>query len=830
VKVTVPSVPSQLVSRPRLLAALDQAGTAATTLICAPAGSGKTLLLTEWVRRPDGIGTAWLSLAQDDNDDHRFWSGVLAAIAACPAVPDDNRLRSIPIPAAQPSRDTAFLGEVVDGLAALPAPIRLVLDDLHELVHPDPLHGVQNLLRSLPAGLRLILSTRQDPPLPLARLRNNGALRELRAAELRFSVAEAGELLAAAGLAAMRPHQVSALVRHTDGWAAGVRLAALSLAGAHDMDRSIAEFAGNNRALADYLLEEVLSRLPQDTQEFLRTISICEQVSASLAGVLADRDDAGALLNHLEHQTSMVLSVAAGRRWYRIHALLRAHLLADLRRRTPNLVPVLHRRAADWFDQQQQPAEALAHATDAADPAYLTARVSQHGPTLVLSGAHNVVQRALAGLGEPAVTADPALTLLSALLHSEAGQPATATALLTHAEAAWPPHPAPELETLRQMIKAPSCDAPAVRAALTIARDNQHTYLIARCLIALARFASTSDDYSAMVRLAAEAEELIGDRTWKQTATTAAALLAHGAFLRADPEECLRWTTRAAHLIASGVRPTDPAVPLLVGGLTGAALFDRGDRAAGLRHLRKARLAAETPRLPAPHAALVAMLEHRAASQLGDRQAARDVLSWTQQTLPDSGELLIMRARSRLLSGGSRRLAHNLLRPVLAGTVPPVLSLSLIKAWLLEAQISLSAEETTQAHRAIDEAVALAESLNVSHPLVFAPPDLAAQLPHDNYAAHLNATRNAPRTRPAPVALTKRERTVLQLLPTLRSRAQIADHLTLSTHTVKTHIHTIYQKLGVNTRRDAITAAQQAGLLLLEASAEPTEPTKPPHP
>jgi len=235
VKVTVPSVPSQLVSRPRLLAALDQAGTAATTLICAPAGSGKTLLLTEWVRRPDGIGTAWLSLAQDDNDDHRFWSGVLAAIAACPAVPDDNRLRSIPIPAAQPSRDTAFLGEVVDGLAALPAPIRLVLDDLHELVHPDPLHGIEILLRNQPTGLRLVISTRRDPPLPLARLRMSGELRELRAADLRFSVDEASTLLRRAGVS-IEPEQVSTLVEHTDGWAAGVRLAALSLAEVDDLE------------------------------------------------------------------------------------------------------------------------------------------------------------------------------------------------------------------------------------------------------------------------------------------------------------------------------------------------------------------------------------------------------------------------------------------------------------------------------------------------------------------------------------------------------------------------------------------------------------------
>ncbi|HEU5472647.1 MAG TPA: LuxR C-terminal-related transcriptional regulator [Actinophytocola sp.] len=812
-KVVVPALPDRLVSRPRLLEALEAPGRTVATLVSAPAGSGKTLLLTEWVHRTGGIGTAWVSLDADDNNDHRFWSGVLEAIGGCASVPATNRLRTMKVPA-RPSRDPDFLAEVIDGLEALPEPIRLVLDDLHELVDSDPLRGIATLLRHRPAGLRLVISTRRDPPLPLARLRMSGELRELRAADLRFSADEAGELLRDAGVA-IEPDQVRALVEQTDGWAAGVRLAALSLAQVDDLDSFVAGFAGNDRAVADFLIDEILSRIPAETQDFLRTISVCDQVSATLAGVLSGRDDAGELLDALEHQTSLVISVAAGRRWYKVHALLRAHLLADLGRRGPDLVPVLHRRAADWLDVHGRPATALEHAIAAGDPDHLIPMVRRHGPALVLSGQHGMVQRAITALGEPVLVDDPGLALLAAELFLESGRPGPAEVLLVNAEAAWPSNAAPELVTLRRLMRWSGAEPgeQAVRAMLATARESGYEYLAARCLIMLSGMAAAVGDYPGMTALAREAEALVGVRRWKQTATTAATLLAYGALLRAEPAECLRQTTRASYLIDGGLQPADAGVPLLVGGLTGAALFDTGARAAGLRHLREARLCADPDRLSGQHAALAAMLEHRAASLLGYGDASREVLAWSQQTVPASGELLIMRARARLLFG-RRRLARELLRPVLDGSTPTVLAWSLIEAWLLEAQIALAGDdEETQVRRAIGRAVAVAESLDVLYPLVFAPPEVLSRLPRGRFTSSVTATRAALHTRPAPVALTDRERTVLQLLPTVRSLDEIADDLTLSTNTVKTHIRTLYGKLGVGTRRDAVDAARRGGLL-----------------
>src|SRR6185436_18204144 len=184
----------------------------------------------------------------------------------------------------------------------------------------------------------------------------------------------------------------------------------------------------------------------------------------------------------LEHQTSMVLSVDVGRRWYRVHALLRAQLLSDLRRRTPDLVPVLHRRAADWLESQRQPVAALEHAINAAEAAHLTGLVRRHGPALVLSGSHEVLRRAIVGLSERTVATDPVLAMVGAQVELEAGASDTAAVLLEHADAAWPADPTPTLEVLHRLVHSMPDDEPVVRASLATARERGYDYLAARCL------------------------------------------------------------------------------------------------------------------------------------------------------------------------------------------------------------------------------------------------------------------------------------------------------------------------------------------------------------
>ncbi|MBO0880186.1 MAG: hypothetical protein J2P17_07485, partial [Mycobacterium sp.] len=230
---------------------------------------------------------------------------------------------------AHPVVEPAFLAALVDALDELPVPVRLVLDDLHELSNAQSLHGIETLIRHHPAGLRLVLGSRLDPALPLSRLRLEGRLSELRPPQLRFSEADAALLLELSGVH-LDPPQVAALVARTEGWAAGLRLAALSLREVADPDRFVADFGGDEQPVADYLFGEVLSRLSPEKVEFLRAISICDNPTAGLAASVSGRADAGRLLDVLERETSLVTSTDRERRAYRIQPLLRTHLRADL--------------------------------------------------------------------------------------------------------------------------------------------------------------------------------------------------------------------------------------------------------------------------------------------------------------------------------------------------------------------------------------------------------------------------------------------------------------------------------------------------------------------
>src|SRR5919206_1513055 len=415
-KTAVPEVGAACVPRPRLSAALDAAPGHQVVLVSAPAGYGKTLLLADRAAQaPDT--TAWLSLDPDDNSDRRFWAGVLAALTACPAVPADNALHTVALPA-RPSANPDFLAEVCDALAAVPEGLHLVLDDVHEVHAPDTLHGLARLVRDRPPGMRLVLSGRSDPPLPLARMRLAGQLAELRAGDLRFSAREAEEALRAAGHA-IRTDHVRILVEKTDGWAAGLQLVAMSLSASPDPDRFLAEFTGDD-AVSDYLVGEVLSHLPDRRRDFLRAVSVCDELTVPLAALLSEQPDAAEMLDALERETSLVVSLGAGRRWYRVQPLLRSYLRADLRRTRPARAAELHVRAAGWFLAKHQPDRALAHAAGAGDRPRLAAMLREHAMALVTSGEHAALRAALRELGDHDA-ADPWLALVSAYLHIQVG-------------------------------------------------------------------------------------------------------------------------------------------------------------------------------------------------------------------------------------------------------------------------------------------------------------------------------------------------------------------------------------------------------------------------
>jgi hypothetical protein len=314
-KITIPELPVGLMRRPHLLAALREA--TGQVLVCAPAGYGKTSLLADWagLDAHTATDTAWVSLDREDNDPPRLWASVVAAVAGCPSVPVASRFRT-PFrwrPGSQPE----FIAEFVDALGALPRPVRLVFDDLHELADPHTLRGVEILLRNRPASTQIVLASRFDPPLGLPKMRLQGQLWELRADRLGFAAAETTELLANSGLQ-LSPAQAELLHQHTGGWAAGLRLAADALTQAPDRDEFLARFSGDERCVADYLVGEILSRLPPDTVEFLRVISIDDPVPATLAAALSGRQDAGRLLDCLDHETSLITATDWRREVYHV--------------------------------------------------------------------------------------------------------------------------------------------------------------------------------------------------------------------------------------------------------------------------------------------------------------------------------------------------------------------------------------------------------------------------------------------------------------------------------------------------------------------------------
>ena len=872
VKTAVPRPPPRYVPRPRLLVALDEAADEQVVLVSAPAGYGKTLLLAEWATGHPEL-TAWVSLDDDDNNDRRFWAAVLAALGTCAAVPADNALHALALPGL-PSRDPEFLAFVVDAIGAVPGPVRLVLDDVHELTAPDPLHGLASLVRDRPPGLRLVLSARTDPPLPLARMRLAGELSEVRADRLRFSTDEAGAMLAAADVKA-RPDQVRLLVEETEGWAAGLRLAALSLREADDPDQFLSGFVGSGRAVSEYLVGEILSRLTVETRELLGAVSVCDQLSAPLAAALSGRPDAGAVLDSLEHETSLVLSMGEDRRWYRVHPLLRSHLQADLQRQRPDLILRLHGRAATWFGAAGRPVPALVHARRSGDPDRVARLLRRHATSLIADGEHAAVREVLEWLGDVHLDGDPWLALVAALVATESGAIGASDSHLAQAESAWPAEPAADLRALRGLVRTrraivagegsgpprtigeigsdgatelglgpmamlhraigllaegrPDEARDIAESALGRARQQNHVYLAALALTVLGAVAAADGDYRRMSRFAAAADVELAHPTWRATigAAWSSTMRAYGALLRAEPAACLE--------LAEGDTVADGSAPqlsdelfVLRAALRGAALFDIGHVDEGLNELDEARTVAAGRRGTAEILATVALLQHHAATLQSRDELARSVLGWAEDALGPVGEVRLLHAW-QLARLGRARAASDALVQLLDGAVPVVLPWTLVEGRVLECQLALRAGRRPQARRELDHALALAEAMDVLRPLATGPLEIIDLLTRhlgsfgkrEATVRRVLAARNALGADARPVPLTERERAVLSMLPTQRSFDEIALDLTVSHSTVKTHVRALYGKLGVNSRREAVATARRRGILSPDGPGAP---------
>ena len=359
-KITVPGVPGWAVRRPQIDKLMAEGVRGPLTTVTGPPGSGKTMAIASWAAvRSDPATVVWVTLDDYDNRPKVFWSYVVAAL----------RQADITVPRVSPAAgsgpaDHAFLLRLASTLAAQNPPVVVVLDDLHLVTEQDTLDGLSYMLRNATPGLRLVVSSRMDPPLPLHRYRLTGELTEIRADDLAFSVPESALLMVRQGVT-LSADGVERIVGRTEGWAAGVRLAAISLEGHPDPDQFAKEFDSEDSAVTSYLVDEVLNAQSASTRDFLLRTSILNRVSADLACALNDDEPAADLLPALAQANAFVRPVGHG--WYRYHSLFAAMLRLKLRREYPGQMPELNRRAAVWYQQNGSLSEAVRHAGQSGD-------------------------------------------------------------------------------------------------------------------------------------------------------------------------------------------------------------------------------------------------------------------------------------------------------------------------------------------------------------------------------------------------------------------------------------------------------------------------------
>jgi ATP/maltotriose-dependent transcriptional regulator MalT len=418
-KLAAPVPRAGLLPRASLQSLLEVGLGAKLCLVDAPAGSGKTTLLAQWQAVAGGGRVAWVSLDDGDNDPTRFWVCVVEALRTVEPSAGASALAALRLPSVD--LYLTVLPGLVNELSAAGLPLFLVLDDYHLITNPTCHQTLTFVLDHLPSNVHVVLSSRVDPPLPLARMRARGELAEVRVADLQFTDEEALALLNGSMGLQLAAGDVRRLAERTEGWPAGLYLAGLSLRGRPDPSAFIAAFHGDNRHIADYLGAEVLDRQPDTIRTFLLGTSILERLSGPLCDAVLEAEGSAALLRELERSNLFLVPLDDRRQWYRYHHLFAELLRVELASREPELLATLHRRAAAWHRQAGNLDDAIGHASAAGEFVEAATLIARHWLTFWRRGHRATVARWLDGLPDEAIMANPPVAYVAAWIRGYSG-------------------------------------------------------------------------------------------------------------------------------------------------------------------------------------------------------------------------------------------------------------------------------------------------------------------------------------------------------------------------------------------------------------------------
>lgn len=863
-KITVPLPPREVVVRPRPQGMLPSPGTDSddplVTVLTAPAGFGKTSLLSGWVRELQRVSApgyvAWMNIDESDDDPTTLSLGILAAVSR--AVTAGNG-ESLPQQRISETALVAQLAEIVDRQRDR---VWLVLDDIHHLRHPEAQHVLAMVLRWMPRQLRLVLSGRREPALELHRLRVAGRVRQIHAADLALGREQAERAVSRLGVR-LSAAELDRLMAVTEGWPAAVRLAALALGEADAGASALDVLVSTDRTVTDYLDSEVLAGLAEPELRILRATSVCEEFGAGLAAALSGREDAAALLEGLERFDGLVSR--AGAEQYQLHPFVRGYLRAHLRRHAPSGYAKLHAIAGHWFADAGDAVAAARNAVPAADTE-LTARViGEFGPTLVLRG-DLALLRDLADTLPASAAGRPGVGLVLVLLELTGGERAGAELRLAGLTEALEVSDEPRVRDLEVIVRThwarltghvvPAMTelderlprmsgtdllvlalvnrgtaffwlgrhegaARDLEQAMRMATAHDYPFAVLHCLSQLSGVASANGDFPRMRTLAEQALEFAG---------------AHGPALRAAccfPYTIAAWAAyqlledeKAKTLAARGIELLGPnndrTVEMCALSVREVIEFEHGsDPHAALVRLRRhwSTVGRTEPVQPAL-VAYEAPVEQRMALRLGRADWAAEVERRASNWLGDSGDVQLLRARMHFHYGRVAS-ARAQLEKINQGEVRCHVVSTRIESYLLTTVLAHRAGDARAADRALRAALELAGPRRAFRPFYDAGPEIRKLLvPQigrlgrlDQFVAELVEAIPAA-ARPADTAeLTPREVQLLRELPSLATIEEIAATLYVSVNTVKTHLRNVYRKLGVTSRREAVIMARQRGLL-----------------